>query len=79
MDVRPATDADRDAWQAFLGAATAGDFLHDWAWAEVAAFDGQPQRRYLLEDGGAVHASQSAKLPERHRLHDDREHGRILP
>ncbi|MGH2416985.1 MAG: lipid II:glycine glycyltransferase FemX, partial [Candidatus Limnocylindria bacterium] len=31
----------------------AGDFLHDWAWADVAAFDGQPQRRYLLEENGA--------------------------
>jgi lipid II:glycine glycyltransferase (peptidoglycan interpeptide bridge formation enzyme) len=54
IDVRPATEADRDAWQTFLGAATAGDFLHDWAWAEVAALDGQPQRRFLLEEGGTV-------------------------
>ena len=30
-----------------------GDFLHDWAWADVAAFDGQPQRRYVLEEDGA--------------------------
>jgi lipid II:glycine glycyltransferase (peptidoglycan interpeptide bridge formation enzyme) len=53
MHVRPATEADADAWQAFLAASSAGDFLHDWAWAEVAAFDGQPQRRYLLEEDGA--------------------------
>jgi lipid II:glycine glycyltransferase (peptidoglycan interpeptide bridge formation enzyme) len=54
IDVRPATDADRDAWQAFLGAAASGDFLHDWAWADVAAFDGQPQRRFLAEEDGAI-------------------------
>lgn len=54
IDFRPATDADADAWQAFLAATDNGDFLHDWAWAEVAAFDGQPQRRYLIEEDGAV-------------------------
>jgi lipid II:glycine glycyltransferase (peptidoglycan interpeptide bridge formation enzyme) len=54
MHFRPATDADADAWQAFLAATTAGDFLHDWAWADVAAFDGQPQRRYVLEEDGAL-------------------------
>jgi peptidoglycan pentaglycine glycine transferase (the first glycine) len=54
IEFRPATDADRDAWQAFLGATASGDFLHDWAWADVAAFDGQPQRRYVLEEGGAL-------------------------
>ena len=47
---RPATAADADDWQAFLAATASGDFLHDWAWAEVAAFDGQPQRRYVLTD-----------------------------
>lgn len=66
IDFRPATDADEPAWQAFLGAAGSGDFLHDWAWAEVAAFDGQPQRRYLIEDGGAITgiaAAQQRALP----------------
>jgi peptidoglycan pentaglycine glycine transferase (the first glycine) len=51
MDFRPATEADAPAWQAFLGRTASGDFLHDWAWADVAAFDGQPQRRYVLLDG----------------------------
>ena len=51
---RPADVADADAWQAFLTATSAGDFLHDWAWAAVAAFDGQPQRRYLIEEDDAV-------------------------
>ena len=55
IELRPATDADREAWQAFLAATPSGDFLHDWAWAEVAAFDGQPQRRYVaIEDGTMV-------------------------
>ena len=54
MDVRPATDADEAGWQAFLAAAASGDFLHDWAWAEVATSDGQPQRRYVMEEAGAI-------------------------
>ena len=61
MDFRPATEADADAWQAFLAITPSGDFLHDWAWADVAAFDGQPQRRYLLEDGGAIVAIVAAQ------------------
>ena len=54
MQFRPATDADAVAWQAHLAATESGDFLHDWAWADVAAFDRQPPRRYLLEEDGAV-------------------------
>lgn len=54
IDFRPATDADAAAWQAFLEATASGDFLHDWAWADVTAFDKQPQRRYLVEQDGAV-------------------------
>jgi lipid II:glycine glycyltransferase (peptidoglycan interpeptide bridge formation enzyme) len=52
--VRPATDPDQPAWRALLEASPAGDFLHDWAWAEVAAFDGQPQRRFVAEEEGRV-------------------------
>ena len=66
MELRPASDADRDAWQAFLEGSATGDFLHDWAWAEVAAFDGQPQRRYVLTDDDAivaVAAPQERALP----------------
>jgi len=66
MNFRPATDADAAAWQGFLAATASGDFLHDWGWAEVAAFDGQPQRRYLLEEDGAVvaiAAAQARRLP----------------
>ena len=63
---RPATAADEPAWQALLGRSPAGDFLHDWAWAEVAAFDGQPQRRFVLEGEGeivALVAAQERRLP----------------
>ena len=63
--LRPAADADAAPWQSFVAATESGDFLHDWAWAEVAAFDGQPQRRYVLEDAGqivAVAAAQERRL-----------------
>ncbi|MDQ2853679.1 MAG: peptidoglycan bridge formation glycyltransferase FemA/FemB family protein [Chloroflexota bacterium] len=51
---RPASDADAGAWQALLGRTASGDFLHDWAWAAVAAFDGQPQRRFVVEEDGQI-------------------------
>ena len=63
---RPATPADEPAWQALLGRSPAGDFLHDWAWAAVADFDGQPQRRFVLEEEGemaALVAAQERRLP----------------
>jgi lipid II:glycine glycyltransferase (peptidoglycan interpeptide bridge formation enzyme) len=66
IEFRPAAELDRAAWQALLGTTPAGDFLHDWAWADVAAFDGQPQRRYLIEQDGAlvgIAATQVRVLP----------------
>jgi lipid II:glycine glycyltransferase (peptidoglycan interpeptide bridge formation enzyme) len=66
ITVRPATDADRDAWQRFLEASAAGDFLHDWAWGEVAAYDGQPHRRFMAFEGSepvAIAAAQVRRLP----------------
>ena len=60
--LRPATEADAQGWSAFLAATASGDFLHDWAWADVAAFDGQPQRRYVLEDDGAIVAIVAAQV-----------------
>jgi lipid II:glycine glycyltransferase (peptidoglycan interpeptide bridge formation enzyme) len=66
IHVRPATDADQPAWQSLLGRCSAGDFLHEWAWAEVAAFDGQPQRRFVAEEEGelvAIAAAQVRPLP----------------
>jgi peptidoglycan pentaglycine glycine transferase (the first glycine) len=62
MEVRPATDADADAWQALLGRSAAGDFLHDWAWADVAAFDGEPQRRWVLEEDGTITVLAAAEV-----------------
>jgi lipid II:glycine glycyltransferase (peptidoglycan interpeptide bridge formation enzyme) len=62
MTFRPATEADRDPWQALVGRLPSGDFLHDWGWAEVAAHDGQPQRRFVLEEGGAPVAVVAAQV-----------------
>ncbi len=64
--LRPAAAGDRDAWQAFLAATASGDFLHDWGWATVAAHDGEPQERFVLEEGGAfvgIVAAQVRRLP----------------
>ena len=63
---RAATPVDEPAWQELLGRSPAGDFLHDWAWADVAAFDGQPQRRFVLEDEDGIVvliAAQERRLP----------------
>lgn len=68
MTFRPVTDADQAAWQQFLGAQASGDFLHDWAWADVAAFDDQPQRRFILTDADqpvALAAAQVRRLAGR--------------
>ena len=62
MHFRPAEEADAGAWQGVLARCASGDFLHDWAWAEVAAHDGQPQRRYLLEEEGSVVAIVAAQV-----------------
>jgi lipid II:glycine glycyltransferase (peptidoglycan interpeptide bridge formation enzyme) len=66
MPFRPAEADDGRAWQDLLERCPAGDFLHDWAWAEVARFDGQPQRRFVLEEDGrltAIVAAQERRLP----------------
>lgn len=57
MFFRMAGKEDARHWQAFVAASSSADFLHDWAWGEVAAFDGQPHRRYLLEDGSRIVAA----------------------
>jgi lipid II:glycine glycyltransferase (peptidoglycan interpeptide bridge formation enzyme) len=59
---REATGADADAWQALLEAVPSGDVLHDWAWADVAAFDGEPQRRYVVEEDGRITALCAAQV-----------------
>jgi lipid II:glycine glycyltransferase (peptidoglycan interpeptide bridge formation enzyme) len=62
MTFRPAVAGDEPAWQALLGRVPSGDFLHDWGWAQVAAFDGQPQRRFVLEEAGEVVALAAAQV-----------------
>jgi peptidoglycan pentaglycine glycine transferase (the first glycine) len=59
---RPATDADREAWQTLVVGLPSGDVLHDWAWGEVAALDGQPQRRYVVEEAGNVVAAAAVQV-----------------
>ncbi len=54
IEVRPADEGDRHAWQSFLEGCRSGDFLHDWEWAEIAALDGQPQRRFVAIQGGQL-------------------------
>jgi lipid II:glycine glycyltransferase (peptidoglycan interpeptide bridge formation enzyme) len=60
--LRAAVEADREAWQALLGRVPSGDFLHDWGWAEVAAFDGQPQRRFVVDENGEIVALAAAQV-----------------
>jgi len=60
--VRPATEADREAWQSLAVELPWGDVLQEWAWAEVAAFDGQPQRRFVVEEAGRVVAVAAAQV-----------------
>jgi lipid II:glycine glycyltransferase (peptidoglycan interpeptide bridge formation enzyme) len=63
---RPAAPSDEGSWQALLGRTASGDFLHDWAWAAVAEYDGQPQRRFVLDEEGevvALVAAQERRLP----------------
>ena len=66
ITVRGARPEDEAAWQAFLAGCAYGDFLHDWAWADVATLDGQPQRRFVAEEDGewvAIAAAQVRPMP----------------
>ncbi|HET8571243.1 MAG TPA: peptidoglycan bridge formation glycyltransferase FemA/FemB family protein [Candidatus Limnocylindria bacterium] len=66
IQVRNACETDAAAWQDFLSRTASGDFLHDWEWAQVAAFDGQPQQRFVAEEDGmlvAIAAAQVRRLP----------------
>lgn len=62
MRFRPAEEDDREAWQELVGHVPSGDFLHDWGWAAVAAHDGSPQRRFVLEDGDTPAALAAAQV-----------------
>jgi peptidoglycan pentaglycine glycine transferase (the first glycine) len=59
---REATAADATAWQGLVERSPAADVLHDWEWAPVAAFDGTPQRRFVVEEGGHVVAMCAAQV-----------------
>jgi peptidoglycan pentaglycine glycine transferase (the first glycine) len=59
---REAIEADAAAWQSLLEALPSGDVLHDWVWADVAAFDGQPQRRFVVEEEGQLVALCAAQV-----------------
>lgn len=60
--LRAAMADDRAAWQAHLQATASGDFLHDWGWAVVAAHDGEPQRRFVLEEDGVITGIAAAQV-----------------
>ncbi|MDP9249800.1 MAG: peptidoglycan bridge formation glycyltransferase FemA/FemB family protein [Chloroflexota bacterium] len=59
---REATTDDGLAWQALVEKLPGADLLHDWEWAAVAAFDGTPQRRYVLDEAGALTAICAAQV-----------------
>lgn len=59
---REATAADAAAWQEVVEAWPSGDVLHDWEWASVAAFDGTPQRRFVLEEDRRIVAVCAAQV-----------------
>lgn len=58
---REAIAADEAAWQARVALSASGDFLQDWGWASVAAFDREPQRRFVLEEDGEIVAIAAAQ------------------
>jgi len=62
IEVREAAAGDEPAWQGLLGRSMAGDFLHDWSWAAVAAHDGEPQRRFVAHDYGELVAICAAQV-----------------
>jgi peptidoglycan pentaglycine glycine transferase (the first glycine) len=48
LTLRPATDADRPAWDHFVAARPEGDFLQSWAWAAACIASGEDWRRLVL-------------------------------
>jgi lipid II:glycine glycyltransferase (peptidoglycan interpeptide bridge formation enzyme) len=47
--IRPASDADRDAWDAFVSDREDGDLLQSWAWGECQRVAGERPLRLLAE------------------------------
>ncbi|HEX2194559.1 MAG TPA: peptidoglycan bridge formation glycyltransferase FemA/FemB family protein [Candidatus Limnocylindria bacterium] len=52
--VRRADDADRRAWDAFVGERPEGDLLQAWGWGACTALADEPPIRILVEDGGRL-------------------------
>ena len=51
---REASATDEAAWDELVGRQPSGDFLQSWAWGAVATFDGEPMRRFVLEEDGTI-------------------------
>jgi lipid II:glycine glycyltransferase (peptidoglycan interpeptide bridge formation enzyme) len=50
--IRPATEADKPAWQDFLVGSPAADPLQSWAWGDASRQGGESPIRLLAEDTG---------------------------
>lgn len=49
--MRAAREADRPAWEAFVGSRPEGDPLQTWAWGDVVAPTGESPRRLVIVEG----------------------------
>jgi len=54
LRVRPATEADRPAWDAFALGEAGGNLLQTWGWAELKREYGWAVDRFVAEDGGGL-------------------------
>ena len=63
--VRPATEADKGAWQDFLVRSPAADPLQSWAWGDASREGGESPIRLVVEDpdGGVAGAVQVLARP----------------
>lgn len=50
LDLRPAIDADRQRWDAFVVGRPEGDVLQTWAWAQASEATGERWRRLIVTD-----------------------------
>jgi peptidoglycan pentaglycine glycine transferase (the first glycine) len=65
LTLRPATDADRGDWTAFVASRPEGDVLQSWAWAEAGEEEpGEHWTRLVVVDGGG-HMRGLAQVLER--------------
>jgi len=55
IEVREATDADRDRWDAFVASSAEGSFFHRYGWADVVSITYGHKPRFLIaEEGGRI-------------------------